>query len=87
MWNNIGGKIKVLAKVIFWIGAIAAVIAAISQFVLAGEADSGIPILTGFLTLILGPLFAWISSFLLVGFGQLIQNTDRIVYDIENTRK
>lgn len=105
MWNNIGGKIKVLAKVIFWIGAGISVICAIVMFVGAGNLSSELNsyeryyyssssheevtalVLGGFAVLIIGPLLSWINSFLLVGFGQLVQNTDRIVYDIENTRK
>lgn len=73
MYNNIGGKIKGLAKIIFIIEAIAAIITAI--FLIAtNEYLVGV----GLIVLFAGPLVAWISSWLLFGFGQLIENSDII---------
>lgn len=78
MYNRIGGKIKGLAKAIFIVEAIAAVITGIAFMV----ADEG-PIGYGLLIMLLGPVIAWISSWLLYGFGELIDKA----CDIElNTR-
>ncbi len=78
MYDNIGGKIKALAKAIFIFEAIAAVIAGIA--LMAANDDL---ILFGVLALILGPAVAWVSSWLLYGFGELIEKA----CDIErNTR-
>ena len=75
MYDNIGRKIKGLAKAFFILEATAAIIAGI---VLMAN-DEGI----GLLVLILGPVVAWVSTWLLYGFGELIDKT----CDIErNTR-
>ena len=75
MFENIGGKIKGLAVVIFIILTIAAVIAA---FFLIGTGNDG-SVLFGILLLIIGPLTALITSWFLYGFGQLIENSDILV--------
>lgn len=79
MHNNIGGKIKALAKVITWVGIIGSVISGGLQIASgANYRSSGAFIITGLLTIVGGSLIAWISSFILYGFGQLIENSDRI---------
>ena len=76
MYDNIGRKIKGLAKAFFIVEAIATVIAGIA--LMAIDED-----LIGVLILILGPVVAWVSTWLLYGFGELIDKT----CDIErNTR-
>ena len=67
MYDNIGEKIKVLAKVVFIVGAIAAVIAGIALM------RSNVPI--GLLVIVLGSIIALISSWLIYGFGELIDKT------------
>ena len=68
LYGNIGGKLKGWALGIFITESIAAVIFA---FVLM-SADW---LLAGFLTLIAGPLVAWVSSWLLYAFGELVEKT------------
>lgn len=75
MFENIGKKIKVLAKVIFFIEAISAIIAG---FVLCMEEDEMLIIIS-----FVGPIVAWISSWLLYGFGELIDK----VCDIEKSTR
>jgi len=78
MYDNIGGKIKVLAKVTFIVEAIAAVITGIA--LMASDEDM-IPV--GLLVMVVGPIVAWVSSWLLYGFGELVDKA----CDIErNTR-
>ena len=74
MFSNIGGKIKTLAQVVTLVGIIAFVIIG---FVLMATDDD--LVLTGFIVAILGALSSWVSSFVLYGFGQLIENTDKLV--------
>ncbi len=75
MFDNIGGKIKGLAKVLFWIEAIGAVIAGLVMV----EDTEGISLLFA----LAGILVAWISSWFLYGFGEIIDK----LCDIErNTR-
>lgn len=78
MYDNIGGKIKGLAKATFAIGAIAAAITGIALMTSDGDLA-----FIGLLVLFTGPIAAWISSWLIYGFGELIDK----VCDIErNTR-
>lgn len=72
MYDFIGDKIKGLAKAIFFVEAIAAIITGIA--LLLNEEP-----LIGILILVLGPIVAWVSSWLLYGFGQLIDNSDTLV--------
>lgn len=71
MFGNIGGKIKVLAQVICCVGIIVSIVAAVKFF----EEN---PVKSA-LVLILGILLSWIGNFVLYGFGQLVENSDKIV--------
>ena len=89
MFSNIGGKIKVTAKVFCWIGIIVSVASGLGMIV-AGfsgmwtQAASIVTILGGIGTALLGSLLSWVGSFMMVGFGELIENTAEIA---ANTRK
>lgn len=74
MYNNIGGKIKMLARVLAWIGIIACFI--IGIVLISNDEDT---VFIGFLTMILGSLVSWVSSFVLYGFGELVENSDILV--------
>lgn len=93
MYTNIGGKIKLLAKVWAWLGIIASVGSAIAQLVMINRAPTGgmanqgislMSILTAVGIVIAGTLVSWVSSWALYGFGELIAKTGEIA---ENTRK
>ena len=73
MYQNIGIKIKELAKVIFIIEAIASII---SGFVCMFADDD--LILIGLLTLVVGPCVAFVSSWFLYGYGEIIDKTCEI---------
>ncbi len=77
MFNNIGGKIKALAKVVTWLGILGSVI---SGIVMISNANSyyrtnSALIWSGLLTIVLGSLFSWLASFILYGFGELVDNS------------
>lgn len=74
IFSNIGGKIKILAAVITWTFIIASIIGGIS--IMAQDNDL-VPV--GILVAVGGSLLGWVNSFLLYGFGQLIENTDILV--------
>ncbi len=74
MYGNIGEKIKSLAKAAFLIGSIVPVILGIA-IMTSDEEFVGF----GFVVLILGPFLAWVSTWLLYGFGELVER----VCDIE----
>lgn len=77
MYDNIGEKIKGLAKSIFIVEAISAIIT--GTVLLANEF-----ILAGFLTLFCGPIVAWVSSWILYAFGELV---DKSCDNERNTRQ
>ena len=76
MFNNIGNKIKTCAEVISLIGIIASIITGIVIMLTIATFQA---IFLGLLICIIGSLLCWISSFVLYGFGQLIENTDILV--------
>ena len=77
MYDEIGKKIKRLAIATFIVEAIAAIITGI---VLIMEY---VDLLIVLLVFILGPVVAWVSSWLLYGFGEII---DRLCAIDRNTR-
>lgn len=94
MFSNIGGKIKLLAKVLFWIGLILSVVTG-GIFLISprgtatfnyssGYSTQVSSVLAGIIFIFVGFLLSWISSMLLYGFGQLIENSEAIR---ENTSK
>lgn len=78
MFDNIGGKIKALAQVVCWIGIVCSVIYGI--VLMTTDEDL---VMAGFIVLVMGSVLAWVSSFALYGFGQLIENTDKIVLNTQ----
>ncbi|MBR5942128.1 MAG: hypothetical protein IKZ81_02170 [Clostridia bacterium] len=83
MFNNIGKKIKTLAKVLCWIGIIGSFIGGIVLAVSGASSskkatDILLLILFGLAAAIIGAFLAWISSFVLYGFGELVDSTQEI---------
>ena len=72
-YDNIGRKIKNCAKWSFIVAAVTAVIAGF--FIMGLDEDM---IIVGLLVILFGPLLAWVSSWLMYGYGQLIENSDII---------
>lgn len=73
MYDNIGGKIKGLAKALFIVAAIAEVITGIA--LMASDEEL---IVYGLLVMVVGPIIAWVSSWLLYGFGEIIEKLTKI---------
>ena len=73
MFNNIGGKIKGLTKLICWICIAACVI--IGLVVMLSEDEY---IVLGLAIMVVGALLSWVGSFLLCGYGELIYRVTRI---------
>lgn len=82
MFDNIGSKIKGLARVITWIGIVASVIAGIAQMSMSHF--SGGLVFSGILTMVLGSLLAWVSSFIVYGFGELVENSAAVAARLKN---
>ena len=71
MFNNIGGKIKSLAKIVCWLGIISCIISGL-PLILTNQQPL---VLVGILIAVVGSLFSWISLFILYGFGELVENS------------
>lgn len=83
MFDNIGGKIKGLAKFVCWAGIIICIIAGLVMIVQGNELNShsyssqaGSAMMTsGAVVMLLGSVFSWLGSLALYGFGELIEKT------------
>ena len=71
LFDNVAGKIKILAQVFFWVGVAASCITAIVLWADGWEAWLGLVVIVG------GPLVFWLIALPLYGFGQLIENTEK----------
>lgn len=76
MFENIGRKIMVLAQVLAWIGIVISII--VGLFLISSNKEELVG--TGVAVLFLGSLGSWIGSFLLYGFGRLIDNSEELVF-------
>ena len=89
MYENIGKKIKLLAKVIFILESIPSVVVGL-VFLIGSWINPGFALIIGvplsLLIMFLGPLFAWISSWLLYGFGELIDKACDIALFVRQTK-
>lgn len=75
MYSNIGGKIKGAAKLVVFLVSFVSIIEGIAAL------ERGIGAAIIFLVVI--PVIAWISSWLIYAFGELVEKTCEIA---ENTR-
>lgn len=84
MYTNIGKKIKSWAKGACIAEAIGCLIAGLIMIL---TAEDGTAIAWGFLVLLGGPLAAWVSSWLLYGFGEIIEKLTEIEENTRSLRK
>ena len=81
LYENIGNKIKAWAKWIFVLGAIISVIGSIVDIINAEDPGQ---ILAAIFMIFLGPLICWVSSWMVYGFGELIE---KVSANESHTRK
>ena len=80
MFANIGRKIKNFAKFSFGIGVLVSIIGAI--YVIVSSLNGREPIvgiLTGLLIAVGGVIVSWLQTFLLYGFGELVDSNQKIL--------
>lgn len=93
MFDNIGSKLKVFAKVLFWIMTVLYVILGI--VVIAGSTHSGYrysytdesAIVSGILLMLLGPLLSWVFAAAIYAFGELVDKTSSTERRVSNIEK
>ena len=84
MYNNIGKKIKLLAKINAWIGIVISLIIGIYFIYWDGVNNNFALLWLAFLIMIAGSLLSWIGSWVLYGFGELIDKTTEISKNTAN---
>lgn len=82
LYDNIGGKVKRLAKWTFIVGTIGALIIGLALIFIYEDL-----ILYGFVTLIYGSIVAWVSSWTLYAFGELVEKTSENENNTRNILK
>lgn len=85
MYNNPGGKIKALAKVVATIGILLSILSGMLaigtagrvSFNLGGSAGviTGGGAVYGIVIIVVGSLISWLSTLALYGFGELVENS------------
>lgn len=76
MFDNIGEKIKTLAKICCWAGIALSIICGLVLIFLSFEGSSIPLFLSGILVSVLGSLASYAGLFVLYGFGELVENSD-----------
>ena len=76
LYKNIGKKIKILAFCSFIVEAITSILVGIDA--IGRPYEYGGSEAVGILILLLGPVVAWVGSWLLYGFGELVEHTQYI---------
>ena len=83
MFDNVGGKLKTIAKVEMSIGIVASVILGFT-FITGGR------VFAGLLITAIGILLSWLGSLVIYGIGQAVENSETILYSVriqKNTEK
>lgn len=73
MFGNIGGKIKTTAKILCILGIIISLVNGI--LIISRSTSYNSTVVLGLVSIIVGSLLSWISSFFLYGWGELIEKT------------
>ena len=87
MFKNIGVKIKILATVIFWCGIIGSVFGGFTGIIEGVIDGSSQAAYEGIFIALVGSLSSWACSLLIYGFGQLIENSDKITEELKKERE
>lgn len=78
MYDNIGSKIKTVAKVVGFAGIVISILAGLLFLLVAFSEEKFSYFGIGILVAILGSIISWASTIALYGFGQIVENTDTI---------
>ena len=91
MFNNVGRKVQILAKIICWVGIVLSVIAGVGLIVAGNQANfyansynvfgerqaiSG-GVLPGILTIVIGSLTSWLGSLTTYAIGEAAEYAEK----------
>lgn len=83
MFEHIGGKLKTFAKFSAWFGIMVSLLLG-ATIIISMEAEfTLIGGVCAFMVMTLGSLFAWISSWALYAFGELVENVEAVRLRLE----
>lgn len=76
MFDNVGDKIKGVAKVFCWLGIIVSVLVGIVLMMVGVNTRNGeMTFIVGIVITVVGSLLSWIGSLITYGIGELVQNS------------
>ncbi len=89
MFTNVGRKIKLLAKVVFWLGVVATVLMMLEYAVFLPQryfgTNDATDILRAIVILVIGFFGAWASALLIYGFGEIVENSTLMANNVKPT--
>ena len=83
MYDNISEKIKSLAGATFALGAFMSII--LGVWLISIEHTITVPL--GIIIIVVGPVASWASSWMIYGFGELIENTSDLKSSVQPQKK
>lgn len=91
MFNHIGSKIKGFSKFLFWLSAISGLIAGLVLMIVGAINADDTPelvlfIFLGLFVMIGGFLLAWVQTFVLYGYGELVDSNQKILELLEEQK-
>ncbi len=78
MFDNIGGKIKTVAKAVCWIGIALSILLGLILLIALSTDSPALGFAVAIPVMVLGAFLSWIGSFTLYGYGELIELTAKI---------
>lgn len=79
MFNNVGGKIKVMAQIIGYVGIAFSILGCLGNILTAVDNLYFSSAIYWLLGLVFLPVLSWVGSLFLYGFGQLVENSDTLI--------
>ncbi|MBR3866067.1 MAG: hypothetical protein IKM67_05070 [Clostridia bacterium] len=84
MFDNIGGKIKKLAKIVTIVGIAASIVVGVCLY---AAIPTKIVEIISLIVIVVGSVVSWIASFAVYAYGQLVENSDKAVRLLERQEK
>ena len=87
VFDNSGGKIKSIAKAVFYVGVFLSIVGFFWLAIIARDEDNLRYLSIGLIVLFGGSVFSWINSVFIYGFGSLIESNEEMVQKLKALTK